>query len=70
MALADVFDALISRRYYKDQMSYDDAFNIIKTDLGTHFDPILGKIFLSMKDDLIILYDSFSGADAPNVLKS
>ena len=70
MALADVFDALISRRYYKDQMSYDDAFNIIKTDLGTHFDPNLGKIFLSMKDDLIILYDSFSGADAPNVLKS
>lgn len=70
MAIADVFDALISRRYYKDQMSYDDAFNIIKNDLGTHFDPNLGKIFLSMKDDLIILYDSFSGADAPSVLKS
>ncbi|SCW28755.1 N-terminal 7TM region of histidine kinase [Ruminococcaceae bacterium YRB3002] len=69
MALADVFDALISRRYYKSRMSYDDAFNIIRRDMGSHFDPRLGRIFISMRDDLIILYDSFSGEDDPDVLK-
>ena len=69
MALADVFDALISKRYYKEQMSYDDAFAIIKEDLGTHFDPKLGKIFLGMRSELIALYNSFTGADDPNLLK-
>ena len=69
MALADVFDALISKRYYKEQMSYDQAFNIIKDGLGKHFDPDLGLIFIHMRDDLIILYDSFSGADDPGRLK-
>ena len=69
MALADVFDALISKRYYKEQMSYDEAFAIIKNDLGTHFDPQLGRIFLGMKDELIALYEKFSGEDDPNVLK-
>ena len=66
MALADVFDALISKRYYKNNMSYDEAFAIIRNDLGTHFDPELGKIFLSMKPDLIKLYDRFTGVDDPN----
>ncbi len=70
MALADVFDALISRRYYKEQMSYDDAFELIRKDLGSHFDPVLGKIFLGMREDLIYLYSSFSGEDAPDVLRS
>lgn len=70
MALADVFDALISRRYYKDQMSFDDAFELIRKDLGSHFDPKLGKIFLGMRDELIALYSSFSGEDAPDVLRT
>ena len=69
MALADVFDALISRRYYKDQMSYEDAFKMIKSDLGSHFDPELGKIFIGMKDDLITLYNGFTGEDDPHLLK-
>jgi putative two-component system response regulator len=50
-------------------MSYDQAFNIIKDGLGKHFDPDLGLIFIHMRDDLIILYDSFSGADDPGRLK-
>lgn len=59
MALPDVFDALASARYYKAHMSYDEAFDIIRKDLGTHFDPRLGRIFLSMRKELIDLYDSF-----------
>ena len=63
MALADVFDALASRRYYKEPMSYDEAFEIIRSELGHHFDPHLGRIFISLKPDIIKLYDSFEHTD-------
>lgn len=63
MALVDVFDALVSQRYYKEPMSYDDAFKIIQDERGTHFDPHLSKIFISMKPDIINLYESFNGTD-------
>ena len=63
MALADVFDALASRRYYKEPMSYDEAFRIIKSELGHHFDPHLGRIFVEMKADIIELYESFESTD-------
>lgn len=53
MALADVFDALVSKRCYKDAFSYDKAFSIIEEDLGTHFDPELGMIFLECREELI-----------------
>ena len=63
MALADVFDALASRRYYKEPMSYDEAFEIIRQELGHHFDPHLGRIFISLKKDIILLYESFENTD-------
>jgi response regulator RpfG family c-di-GMP phosphodiesterase len=57
MALADVFDALVSKRCYKEIFSYDEAFTIIKDSIGTHFDPTLGKIFISCRKSLEKLYD-------------
>ena len=39
MAVADVFDALISRRVYKPPMPFDTARDVIAGDRGTHFDP-------------------------------
>ncbi len=57
MALADVFDALVSKRCYKDALSYDDAFVIIERELGEHFDPALGKIFLDCRKELENIYD-------------
>ena len=63
MALADVFDALASRRYYKEPMSYDEAFEIIRQELGHHFDPHLGRIFISLKQEIITLYESFENTD-------
>ena len=63
MALADVFDALASRRYYKEPMSYDEAFELIRQELGHHFDPHLGRIFISLKKDIIALYESFENTD-------
>ncbi len=63
MALADVFDALASRRYYKEPMSYDEAFELIRQELGHHFDPHLGRIFISLKKEIIALYESFEHTD-------
>ena len=58
MALADVFDALVSVRCYKEQMSFDEAFKIIEESLGTHFDPELGKIFLQCRGKLEEYYSA------------
>ncbi|MGR9087150.1 MAG: response regulator [Gammaproteobacteria bacterium] len=46
MALADVFDALISRRIYKPPMLLDDARTIIAQGRSTHFDPDMAEAFL------------------------
>ncbi|MBE5926365.1 MAG: HD domain-containing protein [Lachnospiraceae bacterium] len=56
MALADVFDALVSKRCYKEKMNFDEAFNIIEESLGSHFDPDLGKVFLECRPQLESFY--------------
>ena len=61
MALADVFDALVSERCYKEAYSYDKAFEIIESSLGEHFDPKLGKIFIECRPVLEKLYDGYKG---------
>lgn len=58
MALADVFDALVSKRCYKEAFSYEKAYEIIEESLGTHFDPELGRVFLTCKKELEQLYGS------------
>jgi len=57
MALADVFDALVSKRCYKESMDYDTSFRIIEESLGSHFDPELGKVFIGCRKHLIEYYD-------------
>lgn len=57
MALADVFDALVSKRCYKDAFSYEKAFEIIKEDSGSHFDSTLASVFLTCKNELIDYYN-------------
>lgn len=44
-ALVDVFDALTSRRPYKEPLSLAEALAIIERDAGSHFDPALAKVF-------------------------
>lgn len=56
MAIADVFDALVSERCYKKPMTPEQAFNIIKEESGSHFDPELAELFLSNKDDVIKIF--------------
>lgn len=47
MALADVFDALISVRVYKPAMSYEDARDVIVAGRGRHFDPDVADAFVA-----------------------
>ena len=57
MALADVFDALVSKRCYKEAFDFDRAFKIIEESLGSHFDPKLGSIFMECRPRLEKLYN-------------
>jgi HD-GYP domain-containing protein (c-di-GMP phosphodiesterase class II) len=50
--IVDVFDALTSRRPYRDAVSYHEALYIMQVDSGTRFDPDLLKRFLSIAPDL------------------
>ena len=50
MAIADVFDALVSKRCYKEPIPVEEAFEIIKEESGSHFDPKLVDVFLRHKD--------------------
>lgn len=59
MALADVFDALVSKRVYKEEFSYDEAFRIIEDSSGSHFAPGLCVEFLKCRKQLEELYDSY-----------
>jgi len=52
MAVADVFDALVSKRCYKDAFSIEDAFDIVKDDAGEQFDPLIVECFLAIKDEI------------------
>lgn len=53
LAIADVFDALVSPRCYKEPMEPEKAFAIIKEDAGAHFDPVLAEVFLELKDEAL-----------------
>lgn len=53
LAIADVFDALVSPRCYKEPMDPEKAFSIIKEDAGKHFDPVLAEVFLEMKEEAL-----------------
>ncbi|MCR5327454.1 MAG: HD domain-containing protein [Saccharofermentans sp.] len=50
MAVADVFDALVSKRVYKPGMPFEQAIGIIKKDSGSHFDPVVAEAFLHAED--------------------
>lgn len=51
MAIADVYDALVSERCYKKPIPHEEAVKIIENESGTHFDPELVKVFLKHNDE-------------------
>ena len=56
MAIADVYDALVSKRVYKKEFSFEEADRIILEGMGTQFDPALRKIYEAARPELETYY--------------
>jgi putative two-component system response regulator len=52
-AVADVFDALSSKRCYKDAFPLDECFEIMQQERGTHFDPAVFDAFTACREALL-----------------
>jgi len=55
MAIADVYDALISERPYKRAFTHEEAKKIIEAGAATHFDPALVSIFINVADEFALV---------------
>ena len=60
MAVADVYDALVSERVYKKAMPHDEAVALIVADRGRHFDPVLTDVFREIAPSFRAVHDRFS----------
>ena len=68
VALADVFDALCSKRCYKESWPIDRVLDTIKEGAGTHFDPDLVDVFFNKIDQVLEIGDSFPVVEATSPL--
>ncbi|BBP01450.1 response regulator [Sulfuriferula nivalis] len=69
MALADVYDALISRRCYKEPYPHEEAVRMIVAGSGTHFDPDIVNAFLELKsnfNDIALAYTDAAHGTPPH----
>ena len=65
MAVADVYDALISERVYKAAFPHEMAVEIIRDGRGSHFDPDMEDAFLALSEEFRAIAQRFSdGAHA------
>jgi len=64
MAVADVYDALISRRVYKEGMSHEDAVQIMTGGRGTHFDADMFDAFIEIQEEFRAIAGRFADTDA------
>jgi HD-GYP domain-containing protein (c-di-GMP phosphodiesterase class II) len=58
-AISDVFDALTSRRCYKEAWSYEKAADLLREERGEHFDPQLVDIFVDNLDTMIKIKEKY-----------
>ncbi|SDG70519.1 MULTISPECIES: two-component system response regulator [unclassified Duganella] len=63
MAVADVYDALISRRVYKEGMPHDKAVSIIIEGKGAHFDPDMVDAFIELQEEFRSIAARFHDSD-------
>ena len=63
MAVADVYDALISRRVYKEGMPHEKAVQIITEGKGSHFDPDMVDAFLDLQDEFRAIAKKYADSD-------
>jgi len=60
MAVADVYDALISRRVYKEGMPHQKAAQIVVEGRGTHFDPDMVDAFLKVQEQFSEIAEQYA----------
>ena len=53
VAIVDVFDAITSKRPYKEEMPVEEAFRIIREGKGKHFDPAVVDAFFALEDEIL-----------------
>ena len=58
MAVADVFDALVSKRSYKDGFPFEKAMAIIEEGSGSHFDPKVAGAFINASDEVRVVMNT------------
>jgi putative two-component system response regulator len=59
VAVADVFDALSSRRVYKGALALEESLGIIQADAGTHFDPECAAAFSEIMDEVREIHEEY-----------
>jgi HD-GYP domain-containing protein (c-di-GMP phosphodiesterase class II) len=64
VAVADVFDALTSKRPYKVPYSFEAAYDYMTESSGKHFDPEIIRVFVHNKERMWKLYEGFHGKDS------
>lgn len=57
VAVADVFDALTSKRCYRDALPVGQAIELLRQGSGTHFDPEIVQCFLGAMDDVLLIME-------------
>jgi putative two-component system response regulator len=70
MAVADVYDALISKRVYKEGMSHESAVEIIRDGSGAHFDPDIVEAFLAIAERFRAIAEQYRDSDADLAAKA
>jgi len=63
MAIADVYDALISRRVYKPPFTHEDSMRIIEEGRGRHFDPDVVDAFIAIQHSCKVIADQYANTD-------
>ncbi len=63
LAIADVYDALISNKVYKDGVSHDKAVQVIFGERGGHFDPDMVDAFIEIQDEFAVIAARFADTD-------
>ncbi|MBU0513199.1 MAG: two-component system response regulator [Proteobacteria bacterium] len=60
VAIADVFDALTSKRPYKEAFSVEKSYQIIREGRGNHFDPAVVDAFFAIQDELLSVKEKYT----------
>ncbi len=66
MALVDVYDALRSKRTYKEEFTHDNACRIIEEGAGSHFDPGVVDAFIVLKSEFELVRERMKQEGSPN----